>query len=603
VRILPKIVTPQTQESSALTFDFGPEFRAILFADVVGYSKLMEADSVATYKRFRSIRVKVIDPLIVSKRGRVVKNTGDGFICTFEVPADAVSCANELHLSVQDAQKDLDNELKLLFRVGLHWGQLIRDKDDVFGHVVNVASRLQDKAPPGGTVISRDILRASNLSPNMKTTDLGRLRLKNLADPVESVLVGELSNLKSGASPETDWHKTLPSIALLPFEVLSPTPGIEVIGKGFVDDIITSLSNLREILTVANGSTIGLTKTASTMPDIIERLGVQYLFSGRIRNHGKNWRLSVELIEAYSGELVWAERYDFFADEVFDLQDEITLRIVRQLAAHLQTKQVQKALRKPPQSLTAYDYFLRALDLIYRLTPENFELSKTLLNNAIREDSSYASPFALSALWHLFRLAEGWSDDPKTDADAVLADAKRAIERDEANALAHAILGQAQGIVEHDLNAAKASVDLARSISPNSAWAWTFSSGPYGFSGDTKTAIAHAERGLRLSPLDRHVFFMQGLLAQNHYLHGNHAEAITWARRSLAAKPRFGNAARVPIASLSALGQRDEASKIALHHNRMAPGFHLSAYAKRCPFTPEDAKIYVDRLNRAGVNY
>ena len=601
--MLPQSVSSQTQESSALALelDFGPEFRAILFADIVGYSKLMEADSVGTYNKLRSIRVNVIDPLIVSKRGRVVKNTGDGFICTFEVPADAINCANELHLSVQDAQLDVDNERKLMFRVGLHWGQLIRDQDDVFGHVVNVASRLQEKAPPGGTVISRDVLRASNLSPNMETTDLGNLKLKNLAEPVACALVGGLSDLKSGASSETDWHNSLPSIALLPFEVLSTTPGIEVIGKGFVDDIITSLSNLREILTVANGSTIGLTKTASTMPEIIERLGVQYLFSGRIRNHGKNWRLSVELVEAYSGELVWAERYDFFADEVFDLQDEITLKIVRQLAAHVQTQQVQKAMRKPPQSLTAYDYFLRALDLLYRFDPTNFETAKTLLNNAIREDPTYSAPFALTGFWHLFRAAEGWSDDPKNDGSEVLGNAKKAIERDESNAVAHALLGQALGIFDNDTDAALASVDRARIISPNSAWAWALSSGPYGFSGDTQTAIRQAERALRLSPIDQHAFFMQQMLAQNHYLQGNHLEAITWAKRSVAARPRFASAVRILIASHEALGKHDEAQKIVNYHNKITPRFTVSDYVDRCPFTSEDAELYVDRLKRAGV--
>ena len=336
---------------------------------------------------------------------------------------------------------------------------------------------------------------------------------------------------------------------------------------------------------------------------MVSKLGVQYLFSGRVRRHREHWRLSVELLDAASGEVIWAEKYEIFADEIFDLQDEITFGIVRQISSHVRSHEVKRAMRQAPQSLTAYDYFLRALDLLYRLKAEDFQHAKSLLNQAIREDASYGAPFALAAHWHMFRVAEGWSDDPEGDAIAVSRNARLAIERDETNALAHALLGQAEAMFQGNIAEGIEAVDRACAISPNNSWAWIFSSCPHGFAGNTDKAIQHAERALRLSPIDQHAFFMQCLLAQNHYLHGNYVESLAWSRRSLSANPRFGNAARVLIASLTALGREDEAKKVAQHHQSIAPRFQLSEYRLRCPFLPEHAEVYVDRLRRAGVRY
>jgi adenylate cyclase len=594
-------IRTEGQADPSTNIGLEPKFKAVLCADLVGYSRLMEMEGVETYIRLRSLRINLIDPEIVFFRGVIVKNTGDGFICVFDAAADAICCARELQRHIHDAQLDIAADHELVFRMGLHWGQLIHDLDDVFGHVVNVAARLQEIAPPGGTVVSREFLLAVGTSAGLATADLGPVRLKNLTNPISAAMIGEIGDLSFADASGMAWKQDVPSIALLPFEDLTNTPETECLAKGFVDDIITSLSNLREIFTVAKGSTVGLTQAQSTPRGIIEKLGVQYLFSGRIRSHRHNWRLSVELVDAISSEVVWAEKYEIYLDEIFELQDEITHSIVRQISSHVRTQEVMKAMRKAPQSLTSYDYFLRAHDLMYQLKPESFKLAKTLLNNSIRIDPAYAAPFALSAHWHMFRAVEGWSDDPGSDALAVLRDAKLAIERDESNALAHALLGQAQGLFNHDILAAKESVDMARSISPNSAWAWTFSSGPYGFDGDTSAAIRQAERALRLSPIDQHAFFMQGLLAQNNYLHGNHVEGVEWAQRSLAANPRFGNAARVLIASLTALGRDAEATTIVEQHKSIARGFRLSEYEERCPFTPEHAQIYIDRLKSAGI--
>ncbi len=584
--------------------DFSPGFSAVLCADVVGYSRLMEIAGLETHRRFRALHVNVIDPLILSFRGNVVKGTGDGFIAVFDVASDALACAVEMQRQIADVEADIEVKRALQFRMAIHWGQMIRDMNDVFGHTVNVAVRLQEYASAGGIVVSRDFHAAIGPSAGLITTDLGPLQLKNIREPVPAAHVGSVGDLIGAAAAGSDAPavSAVPSIALLPFENLTEDPATRHMVAGFVDDIITSLSNLKDIFTVARGSTIAVRPGQLEPDEIVAKLGVQYLFTGRVHRRGDRWRLSVELLNAASAEVIWAEHYEIVVHEVFDLQDEITLAIVGQIASRIRVTEVQRAMRKPPQSLTAYDCYLQALNLMYRLRPDEFRLARKFLDQATREDPDYAAPFSLAAHWHMFCAAEGWSDDPDSDIRAAISNANRAIERDDSAALAHALLGHAEAMFNRDIISGIDSVDRARAISPNNSWAWTFSSGPYGFAGDTATAIKYAERALRLSPIDQHAFFKQCLLAQNHYLHGNFVEATAWARRSLSVNPRFGNAARVLIASLVAGDDMENARKAAAHHRDVAPAFRLSEYRRRCPFREDHARLYIERLLNAGVS-
>ena len=278
--------------------------------------------------------------------------------------------------------------------------------------------------------------------------------------------------------------------------------------------------------------------------EVGEKLGVQYFVSGRVRRSGRRIRLWVELIDVATASMLWVEKYDFHMNEIFDLQDEIAIKTVGQIATRVRQTEIRRALRKPPESLTAYDYFLRALDLLYRLDFASFARARTLLEKAREEDPSYAAPFAFSAHWHMFNIAEGWSSDVGADADEVIRLSNCAIERDPSNGFAFAIQGHGRAMFFRDYDAGIDFVDRATTISPSSSWAWAFSSGPYGFIGETKIAIARAERAIRLSPIDAHAFFKLILLGQNHYLDGTFEDAIRWSRKSLNLNPRFGNAAR-----------------------------------------------------------
>ena len=585
-------------------FEFERRSRAVLAADVVGYTRLMEAAELDTHRRFRFLRVGVIDPEIIAHRGEIVKNTGDGYIAVFETPLDAIRCALTLQREVRDQEAQTPSEQRIAFRMGIHWDPVIFDLDDVYGHGVNTAVRLQQVAPAGGIVVSSAVRDALGDAPNLDVDDLGELRLKNISRPVRAfLLLSEAGDRRAALRMfgRASGKATLPSVALLPFISLTPESDDSYFAEGFIEDIISSLSNLQDLLVVSRGSTMAFRRRAIDPVEIGEKLGVQYFVSGRISRVGEKIRLWVELLDVATASISWAERYDFGVAEIFDLQDEIAIKIVRQVATRVRQAAIKRALRKAPQNLNSYDYFLRALDLLYRLDSANFSKARALLERAMQEDPSYAAPFAFSAHWHMINIAEGWSSDLDADAQEVIRLSNCAIERDPFNGFAFALQGHARAMFFRDYDVGIHHVDRATTMSPSNSWAWTFSSGPYGFVGKTRAAIERAERAIRLSPIDSYAFFKLTLLGQNHYLDGTFDDAVRWSRKALNLNPRFGNAARVLAASLVAVGRAEEAQRVAHHHKQILPGFRVSEYARRCPFQEPAASLYVGRLRQAGI--
>lgn len=584
--------------------EFERRSRAVLAADVVGYTRLMEAAESDTHRRFRLLRVGVIDPAIIAHRGEIVRNTGDGFVAVFETPVDSIRCALELQHEVRNREAQNPPERRIEFRMGVHWDPVIFDLDDVYGHGVNTAVRLQQAAPAGGIVVSSALREALGEASNFDIEDLGELRLKNLSRPVRAFLLlasGVDRSVTRDIFGRATGRAILPSIAILPFGSLTAEPNDSYFAEGFIEDIISSLSNLQDLLVVSRGSTMAFRRRAIDPLEVGEKLGVQYFVSGRVRRAGPKVRLWIELVDVATGAILWTEKYDFGINKIFELQDEIAIKIVGQIATQVRQTEIKRVLRKPPQNLNAYDYFLRALDMLYRLDLSNFTQARTFLEQARNEDDTYAAPFAFSALWQMFNIAEGWSSDVAADAQETIRLSNCAIDRDPFNGLAFALQGHARGMLFRDYDVAIYYVDRATTISPGNSWAWTFSSGPYGFVGRTKEAVARAEHAIRLSPIDSQAFFKLSLLGQNHYLNGTFEEAIRWSRKALNLNPRFGNAARVLAASLVAVGRVQEAQRVAEHHRQILPGFRVADYARRCPFKQPAAGLYVHRLQEAGI--
>jgi adenylate cyclase len=595
---------PQASMSIQPLPDFERRSRAVLAADVVGYTRLMEAAELETHSRYRSICVDVTDPTIVSHRGEIVKNTGDGFIAIFESPADALRCAKHLQQEVDIQETSQPPERRIRFRIGVHWDPVIFDLKDVYGSAVNIAARLQSVAPASGIVVSSELLGGIDDLGEFQLDDLGELRLKNLSRPVHAFSlrlpgVDRLAALRG--FHEVSKRARLPSIAVLPFTDTSPETGGHYFAEGVVDDIIVTLANIPELLVVSRGSTITFHRRAIDRAKVSEKLGVRYCLSGNVRRSAGRLRLSVELMDVATASVIWAEKYDTAIEKVFDVQDEIAIEIVRKIATNVRRAEIDRALRMTPQSLNAYDYLLRAVDLFYRLDFASFTQGRTLLEKAIEEDHAYAAPYAFLAHWHMFNVQEGWSRNVETEAAEIVRLANCAIERDSSNAFAVAILGHAKSLFFRDYESALDLFDRSLALAPNLSWAWMFSSATYGFIGDAPTGIARAERAIRLSPLDQQAFVNYSRLGQNHYLNGSYEEAIRWSRKALSLNPRFGNAARIAAASLVAADRLEQARQISLHHKQILPLFSVSDYAPRCPFKEPQNSIYLERLKKAGL--
>ena len=290
-----------------------------------------------------------------------------------------------------------------------------------------------------------------------------------------------------------------PSIAVLPFENLSPEPADAYFAAGFAEDIVASLSNIPDLLVVSRGSTLAF-RGATPDPALVGgKLGVRYLLRGSIRRADRHIRLSVELVDVAEAAVLWADRHDAALEEVFALQDEVTFRVVASIATHVRRAEVSRALRQPPECLNAYDYFLRGIDLLYRLDRESFNQARVMLERAREADPGYAAAYGYAAHWHLFNLAEGWSAFTERDAAEVVRLARGASERDPTNGFALAIEGHGRSMFYRDYEAGAALFDRAVAASPNNPWVWVFGSGTCGFIGDAPTGIARAERAIRLS--------------------------------------------------------------------------------------------------------
>ncbi|MGX7709103.1 adenylate/guanylate cyclase domain-containing protein [Methylobacterium sp. Gmos1] len=593
---------PVFRDRDALTQDVPTIERhlaAILVADVVGYTRLSEMAEEATHRRLKALRAGIIDPLIAAGGGRIVKNTGDGFIAVFPEAGPAADCALCLQRRIAQATEDDPADARLTFRMGVNLAEIIVEDGDVFGDGVNVAARLQAYAEAGDVIVSEAVFARASAAARALATDLGPLPLRNHARPVR------VYALRSGAGSGARAGECAPgaearaSIAVLPFRACA-TDRL-TLADGFTDWIVRALSSLRDLFVISRGSTLAYRRGRPDPAAFGRRLGVRYVMDGTIQHHGDTLRVCTALIECGTGAVVSADHYEGLVGQVFALQDAIALKLVRTIAPHVRERELQRALRKHPASLTSYDLLLQALDLLHRMDAESFARAGGLLQQAIALDPSYAPPFAYAAWWHVFRVGEMGSPDPDGDGRAAADRARAAIERDGNDPLALAIHGHVQAYLLRDARTARLFLDRAIEAGPSLAIAWTMSSAAHGFAGDGRRAVAHGETGQRLAPSDPYTFWHEGLLAQAHYVAGDYDAAVAWSLSAVARNRAIRFTLRTLAASLAAAGRLTEAAEAAGELMRLQPGFRLGSYAPRCPFADPVRGRWIGHLHAAGL--
>jgi adenylate cyclase len=574
---------------------------AILAADVVGYSRLMDVDEDGTHERLMSLRREVLDPGVARAGGRIVKNTGDGFLAAFDGCEQAARCALDLQAEVAARNADQQPDGRIAFRMAINVADVIIEPDDIYGGGVNVAARLQAYAEPGGLVVSGAVIEQLPSEMGLGAVELGALHLRNLARPVHVYALRTQTPPERLVGDAAANSEPRPSIAVLPFRKHQSDPEEGYFADGIVDVVIHALAGLKELFVISRGSTLGYGGATLDMRAIGRELGVRYVLYGSVLRSGGRVRISTELSDTETGNVVRSDQYDGDMSDLFALQDQIAINVVKTIAPNVRERELRRAMRKHPQNMSAYDFVLQAIDLLYRMDDVSFARARGFLQQAIAHDPGYAPAYSYIAYWYVFRVGELGSTDPVGDAEAGALHAAAAIERDPNDSLALAVYGHVHSFLKRDFATAEEFLERALAAGPNSAMAWTMSSATKGFLGDGAEAVRRAEQGVRLSPLDAHTFWHEGILAQAHYVAGDLDQALAWARSAVGRNPAIRFTSRVLIATLAGLGRREEATNAAkallqLHHD-----FGLHAYARRCPFQPPVFERWIGDLRRAGL--
>jgi adenylate cyclase len=569
---------------------------AIFAGDVAGYSRLMGADEEGTLSRLNAHRREFLEPKIAEHRGRIVKRTGDGILIEFASAVDAARCAVEIQHGMIERNAPEPQDKRIEFRIGIHVGDIIIEDGDMFGDGVNIAGRLEGIAQPGGICISDDAYRQVRGKLDANFQDAGEQELKNIARPVR------VYHLRPGGGATETPALGLPdkpSIAVLPFQNMSGDPEQEYFADGMVEDIITGLSRIKWLFVIARNSTFTYKGRAIDVKQVGRELGVRYVLEGSVRKAADRVRITGQLIDAATGAHVWAQRFDRRLEDIFALQDEITLNVVGAIEPSLRDAEIERAKRKRPDSLDAYDLVLRAIPHVYLAMPEEAAKALPLLEQALVLDPSYAGAHGWLTWCHeILFVRAGFKEENRA---AAIRHARAAIThgRDDATALALGAWGIS--MVEHDRVTAFEAFEQAIALSPSSSFTLFLGSVAMAYAGEAERAIEWAERALRVSPLDRLNYFSFHALAIGCLLRGRYEEAASAGRRAVQSMPSFSVSHSLLAAALVNLDRMAEAKAVAARVVALLPSFSGSGFCAALETPTALTEILTNAWREAGL--
>jgi adenylate cyclase len=550
---------------------------AVLAADVAGYSRLMGVDEEGTLRRLKECRRALVDPKIAEHRGRIVKTTGDGMLVEFASAVDAVRCAVEVQRGMTSGNIGVPEAKRIEFRIGIHVGDIIIDDNDIFGDGVNIAARLEGIADPGGICISDDAHRQIRGKTEIAYDDMGHQSLKNITEPMRAWRARPVANAAPPAAMVVDRPAPAlalpdkPSIAVLPFQNMSGDPEQDYFADGMVEDITTGLSRIKWLFVIARNSSFTYKGKAVDVRQVGRELGVRYVLEGGVRKSGNRVRITTQLVEAETGRHLWADRFDGALEDVFDLQDQITERVVGIVEPSLQRSEIERSRRKPPENLDAYDLYLRALPHMASVMPEDARIAAGFLNQALKLDPGYAAARALLAWCHEICFMRGGFDEADRIAGLDCARASIVSGTDDAMSLAVAAL-----VISHlgkERETASSTVERALSLNPSSAVALYFGAHIHAFNGNPAAVSIHASRALRLSPFDPFSYEAHHALGLAAVQEARYDEAALHFADAVQANTRFSTLYFFQAVALALAARLDEANRIIRRALELEPGF------------------------------
>jgi adenylate cyclase len=568
---------------------------AILAADVVGYSALMQRAEEATYADFERLKCEVIAPGLSRHDGRLIKTTGDGALAEFASPSAAVRCAVEIQEGIASGR----SSLKL--RIGVNLGEVIVGADgDLFGDGINIAVRLEGGADPGGILISEKVYSEVEGKLNVGFEDWGEQQLKNITKPVRAYAVrADEHGLPTEGLSAAPRLPDKPSIAVLPFENMSGDPEQEYFADGMVEEIITALSRFKLLFVIARNSSFTFKGKAVDIKEIGRRLGVRYVLEGSVRKASGKVRIAGQLIDATTGAHIWADTFERDLTDIFALQDEVTVAVVSAIQPKLLQTEVGLAARRRPENLTAYDCFLRALQGSYSSTREGHAEAIRLAHRALELDPRFGGAAALAGVCHTLNVALGYASDPQFERNEAVRLLHLALSVDDGDPDTLARACTISAFMVGDSESAIEMADRAVALNPNSCAAWRHRGWAYHNAGQPEEAIRSLERGNRLSPVDPTLFrALVGMGAAFIEL-GRFNEAIVVGRKAQRQNPSFLGVYACLASAFAHLGHDAEARAAAARLLEVDPAFTISAFIARGGLL--NAKLLIEGLRKAGL--
>ena len=565
---------------------------AILAADVVGYSKLVGSDEIGTLALLQKLRADLIEPAIAKHSGRLFKAMGDGFWVEFASAVQAVTCGRAIQ------QENRSGRLAL--RIGIHLGDVVVQGEDLMGDGINIAARIEGIAEPGGISISEDVWRQVQGKVPANFVDTGEQSLKNIARPVRVYRLDQAP--KAASVPEAPRPilppPDKPSIAVLSFTNMTDYRDQEYFGDGIAEDIITMLSRSQSLFVIARNSSFTYKGRAVDVKQIARELGVRYVLEGSVRRGGNRVRITAQLIDAETGNHLWAERYDRDLVDIFAVQDEITEAVAIAIGPAVAQMEQWRAVRKPPESLGAWEAYQRGLWHSGRIGATENEAAKTFFQRAIDLDPHFAAAHAELANTIL---REAWLYQTRSMVkvlDEALAIAQKAISLDPMDVVAHCSVGTGR-FLRGDHAGALAEACQALIISPNYAGAHHSLGSTLVFSGHPREGIEALRTAMRLDPNDLHRHVRLVHISMGHYFLREYDAAVDFAKQAVRSYPDLGP--RSLAAALGQAGRFDEAKQALQEAIAVAPKSFEMYVRQRAPwFRSEDYNHMLEGLRKAG---
>lgn len=577
---------------------------AILAADVVGYSRLMETDEQGTIARQKTHRRELIDPLIADYRGRIIKTTGDGLLAEFGSAVDAAECAVSIQRAIPEREAKIAEDQRITYRFGLNLGDVVIDGDDILGDGVNIAARLEGLAMPGSVFVSGQVYEQVAGKIEIDFTDLGDRSVKNI-----SRLIRVWGWSPSGAQSLKRWIrssqsqpiKSEPSISILPFENRGGDPDDRYLADGIADEVTAELSGYGWLKVIARSTSFVYRDQGINTSTLERELGVRYVLRGNVRRHQNRIRVVAQLVEAATARQVWAQRYDADFVDLFDLQSEIAQSVAGAIQPELITAEMQRARNTRPESMEAWDHAVRGRWHVLRIRRDDNIEARKYLERALELDPNCVAALAFFAYSHYVDVFFGWSTAPGESLKHANELALKAAGLDDKDCWVQCALGIG-AFVARDPDTAVGHLRKAIDGNPSFALGHGYLALVLAFSGESEIAIDEAKRAMSLSPKDPELFHFLVAIGTAHFVAGRYEDAVDWGRKVVAEQPTVPSGHRLVAASLGHLGRTDDARKALDHALKITPKLSETSIRKNIHFKdPRDLERYVSGMKAAGL--